>query len=174
MFEAIPLEACMSTTATALVESGAKPHDDPFSRPDQEFKHHRNVLAIACGVCLLALLLQEVPGGRVALRGLPQFPLPQACASRIWLGLGCPGCGLTRSIIHLAQGDWQASWRAHRLGGLFALVIAFQIPYRLYALRRPALLPLSNFWLAAFGYALIVTLVMNWLWDLAAGRLTSP
>jgi hypothetical protein len=174
MFEAMPLEACMSTTATQIVEPAEELEDDPSFRPDHRLERHRNVLAIACGVCLLAFLLQEMPGGRVTLRGLPQFPLPQTCASRIWLGLRCPGCGLTRSIIHLAEGDWQASWRAHRLGGLFALVIAFQIPYRLYALRRPAQPLLPQFWLAAIGYALIVTLVMNWLWDLAAGRFVSP
>ena len=77
---------------------------------------------------LLAFLLHELPDGRVAVRGLPQFPLPQTCASRAWLGLRCPGCGLTRSIIHLAEGDWQASWRDHRLGGLLAVVIAASDP----------------------------------------------
>ena len=80
--------------------------------PDRRLKRHREVLAIACVVCLLAFLLHELPDGRVAVRGLPQFPLPQTCASRAWLGIRCPGCGLTRSIIHLAEGDWQASWRA--------------------------------------------------------------
>ena len=85
---------------------------------------------------MLAFVLQELPDGRVAVRGFPQFPLPQTCTSRAWLGLKCPGCGLTRSIIHLAEGDWRASWHNHRLGGLMAVVIALQIPYRLLALRR--------------------------------------
>ena len=85
-----------------------------------------------CAVWLLAFLLHELPDGRVALRGLPQFPLPQTCMSRALLGLRCPGCGLTRSIIHLAQGDWRESWHDHRLGGLLGIVIALQIPYRLY------------------------------------------
>jgi hypothetical protein len=164
----------MSMTTTAIVEPGEEPEDDTSSRPDRRLNRHRDLFAIACGVCLLAFLLQEMPGGRVALRGLPQFPLPQTCAARIWLGVRCPGCGLTRSIIHLAEGDWRASWHANRLGGLFALVIAFQIPYRLYALRRPAQPLFSAFWLAMSGYALIATLLMNWIWDLAAGRLISP
>ena len=126
-------------------------------------------------VVLLAFLLHELPDGRVAVRGLPQFPLPQTCASRAWLGLRCPGCGLTRSIIHLAEGDWRASWHDHRLGGLLAIVIAFQIPYRLYALRRPGR-PLLLDILADRDrlYALIALLVANWLLDVAAGRLSSP
>jgi Protein of unknown function (DUF2752) len=157
-----------------MTEPGEEPEDDASSRADNRIRRHRQMLAIACATCLLAFLLHEVPSGRVAVRGLPQFPVPQTCASRAWLGLRCPGCGLTRSIIHLAEGDWQASWRAHRLGGLFAIVILFQIPYRLYALRFPRQPLLSNFWLTAFAYTLIATLVVNWLVDLAAGRLISP
>ena len=81
-------------------------------------RRHRQVLAIACGVWVLAFALQVLPPGRVSLRGLPMIPLPQVCFSRTWLGLKCPGCGLTRSIIQLAQGNWQAScanigWRTH-------------------------------------------------------------
>jgi hypothetical protein len=144
------------------------------ARAKNEAKRHGQMLAIACAVCLLAIVLHELPDGRVAMRGLPQFPLPQACASRAIFGLRCPGCGLTRSIIHLAEGDWRSSWHDHRLGGLLAIVIAFQIPYRLYALRRPARPLFSTFWLRAFGYVLIVALLANWLLDVAAGRLNSP
>jgi Protein of unknown function (DUF2752) len=136
---------------------------------------HRVVLAIACAVWLLAFLLRELPDGRIAVRGFPQFPLPQVCASRAWLGLRCPGCGLTRSIIHLAEGDWQASWHDHRLGALLAIVIALQIPYRLYAiLHRPGRPLVSTFWLTAIGYALVAVLVANWLVEVADGRLRSP
>jgi hypothetical protein len=132
------------------------------------------MLAIACAVCLLAFLLEEIPGGQVAVRGLPEFPLPQTCGSRMWLGLRCPGCGLTRSILHLAEFDWQASWRAHRLGALFAVVIVFQIPYRLHSLYHTGRPMLSSVWLTALGYALITALVLNWLFDIAAGRITAP
>jgi hypothetical protein len=143
-------------------------------RLDPRLKRNREMLVVACAACVLAFLLTEIPGGHVAIRGLPQFPLPETCALRMWLGLRCPGCGLTRSIIHLAEGDWLSSWHAHRLGGLFGALIAFQIPYRLYAVRKPTRLLLSNFWLAVFGYALILALIVNWLFDLVAGRLTSP
>jgi hypothetical protein len=53
-------------------------------------------------------------------------------------------------------------------------VILFQVPYRLYAVRRPAHPLLSNFWLTAFAYTLIAVLVVNWLVDLAAGRWIAP
>jgi hypothetical protein len=163
----IPNSVAMTELDEAL-EDNASPGLDP------RVKRHREMLFVACAVCLLAFLLHEVPEGRVAMRGLSQFPLPETCALRMWLNLRCPGCGLTRSIIHLAEGDWQSSWHAHRLGSLLAAVIAFQIPYRIYAIRKPMGRLLSNFWLAALGYVLIAALIVNWLFDLAADRLTLP
>jgi hypothetical protein len=141
---------------------------------DNLVRRHRQVLAIACAVWVLAFALQELPDGRVSFRGLSQIPLPQTCASRAWFGRRCPGCGLTRSIIHLAEGDWGASWQDHRLGGLMAVVIAFQIPYRVLSLRRPDRLLIGPRWQALLGYALIALLMGNWLVDLVAGRVTSP
>ena len=115
--------------------------------------------------------LQERPDGRVSVRGLTLIPLPQTCFSRSWLGLKCPGCGLTRSIIHLAEGDWDASWRNHRLGSLMALVIVLQVPYRLLALRRLDSPLIGRGWQGVLAYALIALLLGNWLVELAAGRI---
>jgi hypothetical protein len=122
---------------------------------------------------VLAFALVEVPGGRVAVRGLTPYPLPPSCVSRSLLGVRCPGCGLTRSFIHLAEGDWRGSWRCHRLGGLLAAALIFQIPYRLMALRRPASPPIPPRWQAGLGIALIVLLIANWLADVVTGRLAS-
>jgi hypothetical protein len=158
-----------------MTEIGEDAELRPASPSGHHARRHGLMLVIACAIWTLAFLLHELPDGRVALRVFPQVPLPQACASRAIFGLRCAGCGLTRSIIHLAKGDWQASWHDHRLGGLFAMMIAFQIPYRLYALIRGPERPLfSTFWLAAIGYALVALLIANWLVDVAAGRLTSP
>ena len=140
------------------------------AEPSPLIGRHREVLAIACVVWVLAFLLMEVPGGRVAVRGFSQFPLPESCTSRTWLGVKCPGCGLTRSIIHMAEGDWRASWHAHRLGILMGVVIAFQVPYRLLSLRRPEHPLIAPRWQAVLGYALIALLFANWLVEAAAGR----
>ena len=136
-------------------------------------RRHREVLAVACVVCTLAFAMTVRPDGRVAVRGFPQYPLPPSCASRSLLGLKCPGCGLTRALIHAAEGDWRASWRDHRLGGLLAAVIALQIPYRLLALRRPDRPVIAPRWQALLGYALIVLLIGNWLVDVVAGQVIS-
>ncbi len=55
---------------------------------------------------------------------LPDLPL---CSFRTWTGHPCPGCGMTRSIVHLGRGDVVASLRFHPLGIVLAggLVTAF-------------------------------------------------
>jgi Protein of unknown function (DUF2752) len=162
------------SNSVRITELPFEEENDASVRAYRQVKRHRELLLISCTVCLLAFLLHELPDGRVAMRGVLQFPLPQACMSRVLLGVRCPGCGLTRSIIHLAHGEWRASWHDHRLGGLLGIVIALQIPYRLYALRRPEHPLLSTRWQAALGCALIGLLLANWLWDVAAGRLGAP
>jgi Protein of unknown function (DUF2752) len=168
-----PLQNALSNSV-AMSDRVETPDYSARCRANRQTKSHLIVLTIACAVWLLAFVLHELPDERVAVRGLPQIPLPQTCASRTLLGLRCPGCGLTRSIIHLAEGDWRASWHDHRLGGLFAIVIALQIPYRFYALCRPERPPLAIRWQIVLAYALVALLFGNWLLDVAAGRLSSP
>src|SRR5262245_31497603 len=146
----------------------------PQESPVDLGRRQREVLAVACAVWALAFLLVVLPDGRVALRGFHRFPLPQTCVSRTWLGVRCPGCGLTRSIIRLAEGDWRASWGDHRLGGLMAAVLVLQVPYRWLALRRPERHLIAPRWQALCGYVLIALLLGNWLVDLVAGQVISP
>lgn len=54
-------------------------------------------------------------------------------------GLDCPGCGLTRSFVSLAHGQWAAAWSYHPAGPLLFAVVAFQLPWRaaqLWRIRR--------------------------------------
>jgi hypothetical protein len=134
---------------------------------------HRRVLMLSLAIVALAFGLVERPGGRVAVRGLTRYPLPTVCASRNLLGIKCPGCGLTRSFIHLAEADWPASWQSHRLGGLLAAMVLAQIPCRLLALRRSAPPPVPALWRSAMIAAIVALLIVNWLADVVTGRLAS-
>ena len=127
---------------------------------------HREMLVVTAVILIGSFTLKVRADQRVALRGLPGYPMPETCQTRAWFGFKCPGCGLTRSFIYLAEGNWKTSLATHRIGWLMAVAVLLQIPYRLLCLRwgEPGL-----GWLGArawFGYFLIVALFGNWLFDL--------
>jgi hypothetical protein len=133
-------------------------------------RRHREMLLIALAATFLPFVLDVLPNQRVAFRGLRQFPLPETCMARSVFGVSCPGCGLTRSFIYLARGDWQHALALHRLGWLLAAAVLLQFPYRLYALRRGNLSVGQYAAARWFGYTLLALLVGNWLWDLVRFR----
>ena len=50
------------------------------------------------------------------------------CPSLVLIGLPCPGCGMTRSIIFFLTGQWERSFYVHPMGWvivLFALYCGF-------------------------------------------------
>ncbi|HEX6983811.1 MAG TPA: DUF2752 domain-containing protein [Planctomycetaceae bacterium] len=94
------------------------------------------LLAAAVAVPLLGSLMSTDGDGRVAFAGLEAYPLPPLCPSR-WVGLRCPTCGVTRSIVALMGGDWAGSLRFHRFGWLILGLILCQIPYRAWRVARP-------------------------------------
>jgi hypothetical protein len=124
------------------------------------------MLVLAIGVIACSFLLEAHSDQRVAFRFLPDYPLPETCLAHSMFGVSCPGCGLTRSFIYLAHGDWQTSLKMHRLGWLLALAILFQLPYRFFCLAKHdcSLTTLAFFrW---FGYLLIALLLGNWLYQI--------
>ncbi len=128
-------------------------------------KRHGSMLWISASVVALAFLMQVQDGTRVAFRGLEDYPLPELCGSRAMFNVECPGCGLTRSILSLARGDWEASLSYHRIGWILALAIVLQIPYRIYRLRELKTGISEARWPVWFGNCLIALLLINWLTD---------
>ena len=114
-------------------------------------------------VLAAALLLRVRDQDQVCLDFYPKAALPPLCMSREWFGISCPGCGLTRSFVYLAHGEWLASWQAHRFGWLLAGALFLQIPYRIYRLKHLRMSPLSLKMSKWFGFVLIALLVGNWL-----------
>jgi len=46
------------------------------------------------------------------------------CLVRRFLGIPCPGCGMTRALSHLARGEWRAALALHPLAPLVAAELA--------------------------------------------------
>lgn len=133
-----------------------------------QVRTHLPWLLIGLAVPLLAAVL-VVDGERVAFFFLPNAPLPAVCLSRGMLGLDCPACGLTRSVVHLVHGRPAESLAMHRLGWLALLLVAGQVPFRAWSLAagrngpRRARRAEGLLWAGLAGL-----FILNWIWGLIA------
>lgn len=153
--------------------AGPRPELRPHPANPAWRRWDREVLAASIAIVGMASLLEVGAEDRVTLRGRPEFALPQVCAARAALGVGCPACGLTRSLIHLARGDLTASRKSHRLGWLLGGVILAQIPYRWTAPRPGRLARLSPGAECLVVAVLLALLLANWLLGIAVVRAPS-
>jgi hypothetical protein len=125
-------------------------------------RRHWEMLALACGIIALAVAMIVRKDGHAAFALLPGVPIPSTCPSQTIFGVDCPGCGLTRSFICFAHGDWHGAWSHNRVGWLLALTVVLQIPYRLVALLGHNRRPLGRRVPELLGIVLIVALIGNW------------
>lgn len=154
----------MSTLPLNSLVPEAPAEPPPLPRPDRVRSEHRFILRICAFAIGLSFLLVVLPDGqRVAFRFAPNHPLPEVCPVHALFHVDCPGCGLTRSFVSLAHGDWRASLAFHHVGLLLAIVTLAQIPYRLACLkwgRCPLVTPAMERWVPI---TLIALLVGNWV-----------
>ena len=143
-----------------------KPEDlTPDRLPQLARRRQLDMLLVATVAVVLSFALRVRPDQRVELRWLPDRPAPELCAWRLWTGLDCPACGLTRGFIRLAEGDCSAALALNRVSLLLAIAVLLQFPYRLLVLcgttfgHRLSASPWPN----ACGWVLIVALIGNWL-----------
>src|SRR5262245_15057294 len=104
--------------------------------PPTTWRQQLIFLLIAVAIVVAAFLLEVKEEGRVGLRNTSGALLPPLCVTNTYLGVKCPGCGLTRSFVFLANGDVWSSLRAHRLGWIMAGLVLAQVPYRLHEMAR--------------------------------------
>lgn len=77
---------------------------------------------------LAASALLSVGDDREVILPFVNLPLPETCSTQSRLGIDCPGCGLTRSFIHIVHGDIAAAWQLNWVSiFVFGYVVA-QLP----------------------------------------------
>jgi hypothetical protein len=109
---------------------------EPASVPSvSDWRLHLWLLIGSLIVAALAATMSVHGTAEVRLPGAG-FSLPELCYFRLSTGLDCPGCGLTRSFISAAHGQWAAAWHYNPAGFLLFPVVLFQIPYRVAQLLR--------------------------------------
>lgn len=86
-------------------------------------------------VLSLSYLLQPGEDRRVLLPW-GQIALPETCYFYNLFQMNCPGCGLTRSFLHIARGDLTTAFHLNPIGFFLYTYLAFQIPQA--ALRWPS------------------------------------
>ncbi|HID24630.1 MAG TPA: DUF2752 domain-containing protein [Planctomycetaceae bacterium] len=138
------------------------PDSESLTRLERKRRHHQRMLAAAMAVAVLSCVLRVRSDERVEFRFVPGHPLPEVCGVRRFFGVECPGCGLTRSFIYLAQGNWRASLAEHRVGWLLALALLLQFPYRLAALHWIDRELFGRRLADLFTYGLLTVLFVDW------------
>jgi hypothetical protein len=133
--------------------------------PQDHRDWHLGMLLLTATIIVLSVILQVRADQRVVVSGISTLPIPETCGMQIMFNRDCPGCGLTRSFIHLAKGDWERSLAVHRFGWLLALGLLLQIPYRVLALRHPSM-NLSAAWAGRIGIGVAALLIANWVYNL--------
>jgi hypothetical protein len=94
--------------------------------------HWDRLILLLAGGILVASLVLSTDGQQVFFFGKA---LPGSCAFDSFFGLGCPGCGLTRSFVHTAHLNLVDAFRVNPLGPIGFLAVAVQVPWRLRKLR---------------------------------------
>jgi len=103
-----------------------------------------------------------VPIAKLTGFGSPVSGLP--CPTRFFLGLPCPGCGLTRSLQSMAAGDFACAIEMHPLGPLlWGCCFAWGVTQVALPNRRHA-------WIRGTRLALGVALLAVYFWRLCFGQ----
>lgn len=133
-------------------------------RRRQAEKRHRFMLGLAVFIIAMAFALEVRPDQRVQFRFAPGLPLPEMCGSRLFFGVECPGCGLTRGFILMSRGRWDEAFHLNRIAWIFGISVLAQIPYRLaalYEMRRGRFI--DRQWAFWYGWLIVAALILNWI-----------
>lgn len=91
------------------------------------------IVLLICGAVVTAAAILTPTDDAVSLFGVE---IPAMCTWRQLFGVGCPGCGLTRSFTFMAHGAVFDAFRMNWLGPLLFSVVAVQLPLRVIRLTR--------------------------------------
>lgn len=128
-------------------------------------------LILSLLVIILSFVMQTSDDRTVNFPGMG--PMPESCSFKRILGIGCPGCGMTRSFINISGGRLVRAWHLNPGSFLMYLMVASQIPYRIWQLfrirkKQPLI---EDTWIMWTSVAMAVVIVTQWLFKLATGNI---
>ncbi len=108
----------------------------------------------------------------ILLQLLPYLPVQPFCLFKKVTGIPCPGCGCTRSLSFLMQGDWRRSWNYNPM--VIILVVYFSVVY-LFSLYDQIMKTgfswnLTHFPIGKCGYIFLIFMMLTlWIRNILLG-----
>ena len=133
----------MNRSPTLEAASNAPQQATPFLVTGTLESHHgfrwRIVIILASLTVIGIASLLEIRGERRVQLTDEGWTVPELCTYHRLTGYDCPGCGMTRSFISMAHGQWQRAWHYHPFGSILFVYIAAQIPFHIWQISRQRL-----------------------------------
>ena len=100
----------------------------------------------------------------------------EICILKSAVGLPCPSCGTTRSVLHLLHGDLSSAILVNPIG-ILVIIGMFIFPFWILYDYRYAKTTLLNTYLQfikffsnkKFSFLVIVLVLLNWIWNIQKG-----
>lgn len=116
-------------------------------------------------IILLSFLMKADDSNQVFLPGA-SAAMPELCLSKMYFGIDCPGCGMTRAFIRISAGQFGIARQLNSASFVVYSFIAIQIPWHAMQLLRirNGVGVIDSWWTIVPALAVIVTLVVCWIW----------
>lgn len=135
-----------------------------------EWCYHTAVLASSILTIVASFLMVLDDGGKVYLPGA-ELPLAQACYSKLFFGVDCPGCGLTRSFLAISSGNLVDAIRFNAAGLVVYSFVVLQLVWQPFQMARMVTgwEPIYSHWLLVPFGVMWIALGIQWLFRLGMG-----
>lgn len=123
---------------------------------DSEKRIHVNVLMSHLLLVAFAVTVSWLPSSLSL--------LPHVCLFESLLGIVCPGCGVTGSLLATVAGDVVRAWTIHPAGPIIAAALVIQVPLRILALRKSRYGSYVSDVSRRLTSGVLVVLALNWFY----------
>lgn len=134
---------------------------------------HIIFLGMSAAILILSFVMKFDGGQAVSLPGFA--PLPETCGSKVYFGISCPGCGLTRSFIMISSGSLKEAWQLNPASIFVYLFVAIQIPWQCFQIwrLRSGKPIIESFWVFLPLMICTFALLIQWIAKLSMGVLVT-
>jgi len=120
------------------------------------------ILAAAIFAIILSFFI-ESKGMKVFIPIGKAIEVPETCVFKIYTGIRCPACGLTRSFINISDGNIVNSLKFNYGGIVVYLYVLFQIPYRILRIKKSSSVAKLCVIHRYFSVVVVIVLLISWL-----------